>query len=44
MSHVVSIVEPREVPGPDGTSSSLRSLVSYAMDVTTEGPITVVSK
>nr|XP_022309642.1 receptor-type tyrosine-protein phosphatase mu-like isoform X2 [Crassostrea virginica] len=44
LSHAVSIVEPREVPGPDGTSSSLRSLVSYAMDVTTEGPITVVSK
>nr|XP_022309643.1 receptor-type tyrosine-protein phosphatase mu-like isoform X3 [Crassostrea virginica] len=43
LSHAVSIVEPREVPGPDGTSSSLRSLVSYAMDVTTEGPITVVS-
>ncbi|XP_078328992.1 receptor-type tyrosine-protein phosphatase gamma-like isoform X2 [Crassostrea virginica] len=44
LSHAVSIVEPREVPGPDGTSSSLSTLVSYAMDVTTEGPITVISK
>nr|XP_022309665.1 receptor-type tyrosine-protein phosphatase gamma-like [Crassostrea virginica] len=47
LAHAVSIVEPKESPGIDSTSvdpSSLLSLVSYATNVSTEGPITIVSK
>ncbi|XP_078328949.1 receptor-type tyrosine-protein phosphatase T-like isoform X2 [Crassostrea virginica] len=47
LAHAVSIVEPRESPRIDSTSvdtSSLLSLVSYATNVSTEGPITIVSR
>ena len=46
-SHAVSIVEPRDIQGLDDIqmgTSSLQSLVSYAMNASTDGPITVVSK
>ena len=46
LPHDVAIVEPKEIPGSDGTMDTycLLSLVSYAMNLSTEGPITVVSK
>ena len=46
-SHAVSIVEPRDIQGLDDIqmdTSSLQSLVSYALNASTDGPITVVSK
>nr|XP_022307740.1 receptor-type tyrosine-protein phosphatase mu-like [Crassostrea virginica] len=46
LSHDVAIVQPKEIPGSDGTMNtySLLGLVSCAMNLSTEGPITVVSK
>ena len=47
LAHAVSIIEPRESPGIDSTqvdTSPLLSLVSYVINVSTEGPITIVSK
>ncbi|XP_078328951.1 putative receptor-type tyrosine-protein phosphatase mosPTP-1 isoform X2 [Crassostrea virginica] len=46
-SHAVTIVEPRDIPEPDDIPmdpTSLLSLVSYAMNVSTDGPITIISK
>nr|XP_022307759.1 receptor-type tyrosine-protein phosphatase alpha-like [Crassostrea virginica] len=46
-SHAVSIVEPRDILETDDIpmdATSLLNLVSYAMNVSTEGPITIVSK
>ena len=45
--HAVMIVEPKgllKTTGSSQSTSHLRSLVSYALSVSTEGPVTIVSK
>ena len=45
--HAVMIVEPKgllKTTGSSQTTSHLRSLVSYVLSVSTDGPVTIVSK